>query len=206
MEFTSYFETMSESIEGSLPSYSEIKDEYPDRMEVLEDSLKLHSDSIDPEDFLSNSIVPEILSDVKNSDFSDLVAEYDESKVFEMIDYGLLKHDLDGVELSTGGEEYLEIFDDMNDKNTKFLETNNLENSMEHLYIPKEEIENSFSRYESNLETIRNVFEGRDSPEEHIRWDELPETLEEFSDEPEWYSKRSQEDSKGPDWINNKPL
>ena len=176
MEFTSYFETMSESIEGSLPSYSEIKDEYPDRMEVLEDSLKLHSDSIDPEDFLSNSIVPEILSDVKNSDFSDLVAEY------------------------------LEIFDDMNDKDTKFLETNNLENSMEHLYIPKEEIENSFSRYESNLETIRNVFEGRDSPEEHIRWDELPETPEEFSDEPEWYSKRSQEDSKGPDWINNKPL
>lgn len=203
MEFSFCTVIMSESLESSLPSYSKMKEEYPERTEMIEESMTLHAQGEDFENILSKSVVPEIISEAEGLDYQELVSEYDQSLVFELIDYGLLDHDLDGLRVSPGGEDYLELIDDMRDENTDNPEYLDLDIDEKDLWTPETELENHFSRYYKDLDTMRNVFEGRDDHEDHIRWNELPEVSDNFPEEPEWYSNRSSNQSKGPDWVNN---
>ncbi len=186
---------MSAPSEGFLPSYEELKQSYPEEMEFIEETLDIYTDNKDAEELLSNSKTAEIISNAKDSTFEELVDEYGQSPVFNLVDYGLLEHRLDGIELTSGGEHYLQILEEI-DKETGTSET-----EAEYLWIPEKEIEESFSRYQDDLETIKNVFEGRDSPEKHIRWNELPETPEDFPENPDWFSVRDSKETSGPDWI-----
>lgn len=186
---------MSIPSEGFLPDYEELKQSYPEEMEFVEETLNIYTDNTDPEELFSNPETPEIISDARDSTFEELVNEYGQSPVFDLVDYGLLDHKLDGIELTAGGEHYLQILEDVNE------ETGISETEAKYLWTPEAEVENSFSRYQDDLETIRNVFEGRDTPEKHIRWSELPETPEDFPENPDWFEVRSSKETTGPDWI-----
>ena len=192
---------MSRSEDSSLPSYSEMKEKYPERTEEIEDNVRLHSKTDGLEEILTEPEVPEIISDAEELDYHDIITEYDQSTVFNLIDYGLLENDLDGLWVSTSGEQYLELLNDIEEEEVEKGRGFDYEMNEDDLWTPEAEIENSFSRYEKDLETMRNVFEGRNNPGDHIRWDELPEVSDDFSDEPNWYSKRSSQEGQGPDWI-----
>jgi len=186
---------MSTRHEGYLPGYEELKQEYPEEIESIEQGMGLYRKIADLDEIFSNDKVPEIVSDAEKLDLEEIVEKYEQSLVFELMDYGLINNDLDNVTVTVGGENYLRIIENLREQNEI------PKRDYSHIWTPESELEKSFGRYENDLETIRNVFEGIDSPEKHIRWDELPEPPEEFPEDPDWFEARATDDIRGPDWI-----
>lgn len=206
MAFSHLSDTMS-VLTQDFPDYEELKQHYSEEIESLEQRLDLYSNKDDFERIFSDSEIAEAVNDIENLGFQEMVDEYGQSLVFDIIDYGLASHDLDNIQKTVEGEDYLEILGDAGMENSDTVEAPEPEeysaeiSEYSRMWTPKSEIKESFERYEKDIETIRNVFEGNDTPEEQIRWDELPETPEDFPEDPEWFAVRSSKKTQGPDWI-----
>lgn len=198
---------MSKMSENSLPGHNQIKQQYPEAVERLEQNLELYADTVDFNRIFSDPEVPEIVSQASNIEdleLEELLEDYEEPLVRDLIDYGLISYDMETVRSTVEGEDYLALVEYRHRKTadrSKEIEEPSLEQDYSHLWIPKSEAEEVFRRYDEDRETIRNVFAGNSTPEEKINWDELPETPEDLEGSPEWLASEDSYARTNVEWV-----
>ena len=196
---------MQDSREKSFPPYAELKKSYPQKTDDLEEKLSLYGK--DPSKILEKPQVPEILCEADKYTFEEITEEYDQSLIFQLLDHGLLSHDLESLTRTNEGDEYLQIMDEFQHSGSKNNEKDFLaeddEQNLSDFYITISETEQIFERYREDEDTIRNVYEGNTTAEEKINWEDIPETPENFPDKPDWFKEEFEKSGavNSPDWI-----
>lgn len=178
--------------------YSDIKEEYPKRIEKLESKIRLRSEESDIEHLFNNPEIPKIVSSIskiEEAEWEELEEVFDTSTLSQMVDYGLLDQTLDHVEVSREGEEYLEILNELHE-NTYLGLTTSLDEDAEDIdldcWISESETRYTFDRYH-NEATMKDVFGENEKTED----------LEDLPDDPEWFGYHDQytETDRNPDWV-----